>query len=463
MSGRLVRCAYAALVLAGLVTVPGHAATCAARSKIGRWTYVASPPWPADDYNGYTSVGDEYTNILGSPATDDSALTVVGPGNPRRILLSNQRSLLRSLDGGCTWTLAFTLSTSTSATMLTTQLTALGGIPTTRITQVAVPWGGSAAARSLVYLLVDAGGGLGEYAVLRSDDDGTTWHNVTPDPTGLAGATRTPQPGEARYLAVAPSSPATAYLCVNCYVNSLGANVPPTLYVTRDKGATWTAATMPVLAANDTLGYYLTMTVDPADAASLWLRTAHGLYHSADGGAHWTTALKDLPVVPVDAAANYAPVSVFHRAGSRSASVVLSVLGRKYYDSTAPATVPAGLVSTDGGKHWQKLPDVPLGRLGLVTKKQVVGPLVLSYDAAGLLAGYLPDTPYQFGATGLSAVLLLRRDRWLAAHPPYRTATYPYDPDGVFTTTSSGPPVLAIGLDGSRGATPAVVEYEVPR
>jgi hypothetical protein len=461
MGSRPARCAYAALVLAGLVTVPGHAATCAARTKIGRWTYVASPPWPAEDYNGYTSVGEEYTNILGSPARDDSALTVVGAGNPRRILLSNQRSLLRSLDGGCTWTLAFTLSTSTNATMLATQLTALGGIPTTRITQVAVPWSGSAAARPLVYLLVDAGGGLGEYAVLRSDDDGTTWHNVTPDPTGLAGATRTPQPGSARYLALAPSSPATAYLCVDCYVNSLGANVPPKLYVTRDKGATWTTATMPALAANDTLGFYTTMTVDPADAASLWLRTAHGLYHSADGGARWTTALKDLPVLPTGA--NSAPVSVFHRAGSRSASVALSVFGKAAYEGTAPATVPAGLVSGDDGKHWQKLPDVPLGRLGLLTKRQLVGPLVLSYDAAGLLSGYLPDTPFQFGATGLSAVLLLRHDRWLAAHPPYRTATYPYDPDGVFTMTAAASPVLAIGLDAARGATPALVEFEVPR
>jgi hypothetical protein len=461
VSSRLVRCGYAALVLAGLVTVPGHAATCAARTKIGRWTYVASPPWPADDYDGYTSVGDQYTNILGTPSTQDSALTVVGPGNPRRILLSNDRSLLRSLDGGCTWTLSFTLSTSTNATMLTTQLTALGGIPTTRITQVAVPWSGSAAARSLVYLLVYAGGGLGQYAVLRSDDDGTTWHNVTPDPTGLAGATRTPQPGYARYLAVAPSSPATAYLCIRCNDISIGANLPPTLYVTRDKGATWTAATMPALAANDTLGYYTTMTVDPADAGSVWLRSEHGLYHSADGGAHWTTALKDLPVLPTGA--NGAPVSVFHRAGSRSASVVLSVLGKSSYEGTAPATVPAGLVSTDGGKHWQKLPDVPLGRLGLLTKKQLVGPLVLSYDAAGLLSGYLPDTPYEFAGTTLSAVLLLRRGRWLAARPPYRTATYPYDPDGVFTMTSAGSPVLAVGIDAARGATPALVEYEVPR
>jgi hypothetical protein len=446
--------AAAALVLAGLAVAPVRAATpgCAARTRIGPWTYVASPVWPAGDNEGLVPVGT-YSETFGAshPAEYDSAQSVVGAANSRRILLSNHRTLLRSLDGGCTWTAVFTLTGDAGRTVSLAPM--LAGVPGAVIRRVVVPRSASAAARPVIYLVLAAAEST-TYAVVRSADDGNTWQPVTPDPTAGAAPARTAQPGLPQDLAVAPGSPSTAYLCVDCY-NGIPW-LPPKVYVTHDSGATWTAATAPTLAAGDNFGSAL-FTVDPVDAASVWLRTGYGVYHSSDSAAHWSSVLGKLGW-------GFVPVAVVRGRGQRHASVVVPTLNQTLsVDDKLIATAPSGLVSPDDGRHWQQLPDLPLPRLGFVGARHFLGPLALSYDASGNLCGYLPNGPTGSADPNLSGIVLFRHGRWQAAHAPYRSGTYPYDRDGVFTMTAAGSPVLAIGLDGARGATPALVEYEVPR
>jgi hypothetical protein len=444
----------AAVVLAGLAAVPARGAGpgCAARSRIGRWTYVASPVWPAGDNEGLVPVGS-YSDTFGAshPAEYDSAQTVVGAANPRRILLSNHRTLLRSLDGGCTWTTAFTLTADAGRTGSLASM--LAGVPGAVIRQVVVPRSAAAAARPVVYLVIWATDGT-TYAVVRSADDGTTWQPVTPGPSAGTAPAPTAQPGIAGDLTLAPGTPATAYLCVDCNDGPVG--LPHKMYVTRNSGATWTAATTPALAAGDSFGP-ARLTVDPVDAASVWLRTAYGVYHSSDSAAHWSSVLGKLSY-------GFVPVAVFRGRGQRYASVVVPTLTQTLFvDDKLIATAPSGVVSHDDGKHWQPLPDLPLPRLGFVGARHFLGPLALSYDQSGNLSGYLPNGLTSSSDQNLSGIVLFRHGRWQAAHPPFRSVTYTYDPDGVFTTTAGASPVAAVGLDGARGTTPAVVEYEVPR
>jgi hypothetical protein len=445
-------CATAALLLAGLTVVPAGAAPsgCAARTRIGRWTYVASPAWPAGDNEGMVPVGDQYTNPLSRPSTMDSGQAVVGAANPKRILLSNHRTVLRSLDRGCTWTTAFSLDAGDPAM--------LAGVPDAAVKQVVVPLGGAAAvARPVVYLTIYASYQY-TYAVVRSDDDGRTWTVVTPP--GLLPDGK-PQQGIPDDLAVAPGDPATTYLCLMCHENAFTPVPPPTLYVTRDRGRTWTTATLPALAAGDSLGQTAKLTVDPVVATSVWLRTTRGIYHSADGGARWTTAVANVPYDPLYTEAR---LSVFHRPGQRSASVLVSLFGQHVTlrgDKPPGPDIVTGLVSRDDGKHWQRLPALPLVRLGFVAAEYRLGPLALAFDASGQVSGYLNDRPNAPADLNRSGAVLLRHGRWQAAHVPYGSVTYAYDAGATTSVTAVAPSLVAVGLDAAHGTMPAVAEYDL--
>jgi hypothetical protein len=472
---RLAASACVAAVLGGVAVAPAPAgaaaAQCSGRTTVGRWTYVASPVWPPDDNEGMVPVGDR-TNPGSWPSVSDGSQTVIGPGNPRRILLSNHRSLLRSLDGGCTWTMVFSLTPGATTTDPMAKAAALVGVPGAQIAQVAVPRSAAATASAVVYLMIQLAAYPGVYAVLRSADDGQTWRAVTPYPTGTASGTRLPQPGLPRYLEPAPSNPNTAYLCVNCNTTDVGAP-PPVLHVTHDGGSTWATASLPALAAGDSFGrdtsYHsgTTFTVDPVDPASVWLRTLRGVYHSADSGGHWETVLADIAPMPADADyPNVAPVAVFRRTPAAAPSVVVSLLAPKTYVPASvpqPATAPAGLVSYDGGRHWQRLPDLSLTRLGFGPRARTVGPLALSFDAAGRISGYLVDIPRELGLPTRSAVLLLRGSTWQVARPPNTSATYAYSASGVFTQSFGSSSLIGIGLDGAHGTVPALVQFDMPR
>jgi photosystem II stability/assembly factor-like uncharacterized protein len=102
----------------------------------------------------------------------------------------------------------------------------------------------------------------------RSSDGGNTFSDL--QPSGFVNGTRG--------LAVAPSNGKVLY--------RIGANGGrPRPERSDDRGQTWRAATLPFGA------YPSSLTVDPHDESSVWAAVytyGEGLYHSTDGGAHWS-------------------------------------------------------------------------------------------------------------------------------------------------------------------------------
>jgi photosystem II stability/assembly factor-like uncharacterized protein len=123
------------------------------------------------------------------------------------------------------------------------------------------------------YLAIDASDprwvyAAGEDHLYRSSDGGNTWSDLQPG--GFINGTRG--------IVVAPSNGSVVY--------RIGANGGrPRPERSDDRGATWTAATLPG-------GVYpSSLAVDPLDENSIWVAVfqyGEGLFHSTDGGAHWT-------------------------------------------------------------------------------------------------------------------------------------------------------------------------------
>ena len=123
------------------------------------------------------------------------------------------------------------------------------------------------------YLAIDASDprwvyAAGEDHLYRSSDGGNTWSDLQPG--GFINGTRG--------IVVAPSNGSVVY--------RIGANGgSPRPERSHDRGTTWTAATLPG-------GVYpSSLAVDPLDENSIWVAVfqyGQGLFHSTDGGAHWT-------------------------------------------------------------------------------------------------------------------------------------------------------------------------------
>jgi photosystem II stability/assembly factor-like uncharacterized protein len=170
----------------------------------------------------------KWTTIRNSSVSSVAA----DPTTPGRVFVVGPFGLERSLDGGDTWQ----------------NLPAYGSI-------VLDP-----SDRRWLYL-------FSENHLYRSSDGGDTWRDLA---SGILNGTRG--------LAVAPSNGNVLY--------RIGANGGhPRPERSDDRGETWHAATLPGEA------YPSSLTVDPNDENSVWAAVyvyGAGLYHSADGGAHWT-------------------------------------------------------------------------------------------------------------------------------------------------------------------------------
>ncbi len=127
--------------------------------------------------------------------------------------------------------------------------------------------------------------GTDDGQVQVSEDDGTTWTNVTDRLPGL------PKMSWINTIEVSRHDAATAYVAINNYRNNDYSNY---VYKTTDGGQSWTSITgdlPPERVAR-------TLREDPRNPDLLYLGTELGLFISIDGGNHWVELKNNLPTLP---------------------------------------------------------------------------------------------------------------------------------------------------------------------
>ncbi len=292
------------------------------------------------DYVGFgvfksSDAGTSWTRVYTTPVVDSEdgpyALTVaalaIAPIAPARVYLLVGGSVVRSLDGGASWSdvvgppanlssLAIDPTSSTTiyagtyaGTILRTtdagdHLTIAADRPlfTTAVNVIAM----TAAAPSMIY----AGSGSGIY---RSADSGANWSHP---PVGARNTRVYP-------LAVDPTAPSTIYTAYN--------DVVGVFTKTTDGGDHWIDS--PLGVAGQTVN---SLVIDPASPTTLYAGmgaagSGANVYKSTDAGTHWVPMTKGMFAMDVQALA-IAP--------SRSSTL---------YAGMAAAGV---FKSSDGGSSW---------------------------------------------------------------------------------------------------------------
>lgn len=184
--------------------------------------------------------------------------------NPKTMYATDGKDVVRTVDGGCSWKPAFSVTGKTPLDY------GFRGDAAT-IDSIHVPR--SLAARGRVLLLVEEQTqGATRPHVVRSDDGGKTWV------TGDAGL---PPTGDPEALVVSPLNPQVAYLGVD-----LGGGTLDLLFASTDGGTTWALKSdLTQMATNRGVQY---LEVDPLNPADLWAYGSGGLFRSENGGASFT-------------------------------------------------------------------------------------------------------------------------------------------------------------------------------
>jgi photosystem II stability/assembly factor-like uncharacterized protein len=212
----------------------------------------------------------------------------VDPFSPRRIYVSDGESIVRTTDGGCTWTQVVAL-----------KLTPPGRYPflagSSNVTSLVVPGveGGSRRAYALVSEQLDSTAPRPH--VIVTNDGGTSWHASD---AGL------PAFGDPRLLVASQSDPKTLYLVLAVgdplVTNLQGADLAASatgslLYASTDGGTTWSrrhfsgsySGRLPAQLERAP-GRIRALAVDPGQRGRLWVVSEGGeLWRSDDAGSSW--------------------------------------------------------------------------------------------------------------------------------------------------------------------------------
>ena len=247
----------------------------------GPWTVLAGPRFPA-----------------GTQTISDLA---VDARSPSLFFVTNGVSVMRSTDGGCSWTESYTLGEQISPDQTFTPANA-------RIESVVVPEAGGRALLSIAETVVNQE----RPHVLVSTDAGRSWQS---------GDSGLPPLGSPQELVVAPSSPDIAYLGLD-----LGGGTLDSIFASADGGLTWEARQQHVG------GEFDGFEVDPLVPTEIWAY-GEGFHRSTDGGQTF---------VPIEEFVGVAtgPAAVFHKRGKPSSVMVFLPDSRSVQRSI------------DGGATW---------------------------------------------------------------------------------------------------------------
>ncbi|HVL63938.1 MAG TPA: hypothetical protein VM573_02080 [Actinomycetota bacterium] len=234
---RVVAIVALALAAGSLPLAPRAGAACAPITVEGEWTTVAAP------------------SFSDGPATI-AAFDVVST-QPQNMFLTNGRVVMRTSDGGCTWTEVFRIEVLPDLDIPVSALNA-------RITRIEIP---DRSASRIVLLIAEEVGPVVRPHVAVSDDGGDSWEGGD---AGLPVAT-----GGNLRLHGAPSDPDVLYLMAR--QNPVAGGI--SLFRSTNGGRTWEERSEADFSAADFL-------IDPLFPDDLWLFGASGVARSLDGGAN---------------------------------------------------------------------------------------------------------------------------------------------------------------------------------
>ena len=283
-------CLVFALVLAPFSASGAAPGPCPGVTDNEEWTTIDAPPFPATEPAQITAYA-------------------VQPYLPDALYVTNGKTVMASMNGGCSWTTAFTLDL-------------LGGLgvqvvgPAATVRSIVMPESAPTDGGFPIYLLIEegVGGAAVRPHVVVSQDGGKSWAAGS---TGLG-----PITGSTLKLRAAPSEPDTLYL-----LNIAAGTGTSEMYATTNAGTLWEKR-------GEQLGVS-DFAIDPFYPDELWMVGAIGLRHSTDGAR---TSV-DIPYL----APSVTYVDVF-RASPDSPSRILA-------RETETNSINR---SDDGGKTWTR-------------------------------------------------------------------------------------------------------------
>ena len=340
---------------------------------LGRWVTIAGPTFglqPSDPRPGLTA-------------------HAVDPLNPRRLLVSEGKTIQLSDDGGCTWNERHRASSS---------LDAAGA--TERIRQI--EFAGREADRRAYALMSRPNDQAGAVRVLVSDNGGVGWedrsvglpplHTRSDSLEDLVACPNLWCP--TAVLAVAPSDPDVAYVAV-------ADPAAPSLFRTGNAGRSWERLT-----SLSFLGMAVTeMSVAPDNADDVWGVFGGKLGRSRDGGRNWEwpSALDGVAGLHLSSDAPGAQVQVLRRTAAKAAAPFNRITR-----------------SVDDGITWQDIElTEPLGGVPAAAAGGGVNDLVVATESPAGVFKFDPATKslVDIAAPDLDDVAGPRRDS--TAEPAY--------------------------------------------
>ena len=263
---------------------------------------------------------------------DDSYVTclVIDPVTPSTLYAVARLGLVRSTDGGNSWTHAKAGSTDSNISLLAID-------PVTP---------------SILYA------GTVKNGILRSADGGKTWTT-----TGLTGKLATTP---ILSIAVDPVTPSILYASTGSggwsgiYSRAPG---PQTVYRSTDSGTTWTAVNSGLADEHSNPIEFYALAIDQVTPSTICALSGSGLFRSVDSGTTWNAmdtglvdmSLCDLVIDPSDHDTMYVAASYdgILRSTDRGRTWIQIKMGRAYEGALSVAIDPANptilYAGTDGG------------------------------------------------------------------------------------------------------------------
>ena len=385
-------------------------------------------------YNGNqlystTDGGSHWKQVTSFPSLQSPTALVIDKSNPDNMYASGVNGLVKSTDGGKTWS-------SASIGLNTT-----GGYSIQPI--VVDPTNDNR------LFVIDGG------SIYESTDAGASWTAFTGG-IGVRG-------GQPFNIAVDPSNP-----------NNLAAiygDGPPSaaafyvVYYSTDGGTSWSGLSEPDSTGAPVSG--LTVLVDPTNSNRILIGTSNGVYVTTDAGTTWSPSNSGFSGINVDAMAldpKHAGVvyvaseysGVFRSANSGASwaiknNAVTDLDVRAIaIDPVNPSVVYAAqsfgdmLVSGDSGDDWTSYSYAVVSGEITGTNELVVDPkntqnlYAIDYGTGGVISSHDGGKTWGLGKTGLKDPPCIGCLRALTIDPSIPTTLYVGDTQGIYRSTDSG-------------------------